>query len=73
MIRTDLTMDRVPPNCHFEIDDVEEQFTYHQKFDFIHSRDFLFSIKDWPRLVGQCYESVIPPLPPCSSMLTFFS
>ncbi|OBT78883.1 hypothetical protein VF21_02797 [Pseudogymnoascus sp. 05NY08] len=56
--------DWVPPNCHFEIDDVEEQFTYHQKFDFIHSRDFLFSIKDWPRLVGQCYEFVIPTLPP---------
>ncbi|OBT54030.1 hypothetical protein VE04_03550 [Pseudogymnoascus sp. 24MN13] len=52
--------DWVPPNCHFEIDDVEEQFTYHQKFDFIHSRDFLFSIKDWPRLVGQCYKQLVP-------------
>lgn len=60
----DLTNDRLPPNCHFEIDDVEEQFTYRHKFDFIHSRDFLFSIKDWPRLVGQCYESVTSSLSP---------
>ncbi|OBT66184.1 hypothetical protein VE03_05118 [Pseudogymnoascus sp. 23342-1-I1] len=52
--------DWLPPNCHFEIDDVEEEFTYRHKFDFIHSRDFLFSIKDWPRLVGQCYQHLAP-------------
>ena len=47
---------RVPTNCRFEIDDVEEPWTYKNAFDFIHARDFLFSIRDWPKLVNQCYE-----------------
>jgi hypothetical protein len=51
-----LTSSRVPTNCRFEIDDVEEQWTYRYQFDFIHSRDFLFSIKDWPKLARQCFE-----------------
>ncbi|KAI9814556.1 MAG: hypothetical protein M1827_003111 [Pycnora praestabilis] len=51
----------VPPNCRFEIDDVEEPWTFRKNyFDFIHSRDFIFSIRDWPKLVGQCYQHVKP-------------
>lgn len=53
-----LMTSRVPPNCRFEIDDVEEPWTYRNTFDFIHARDFLFSIRDWQALVNQCYESV---------------
>jgi len=50
----------VPPNCRFEIDDVEEPWTYKNDFDFIHARDFLFSIRDWPKLVGQAFEHTKP-------------
>ncbi|KAN0115171.1 S-adenosyl-L-methionine-dependent methyltransferase [Hyaloscypha variabilis] len=50
----------VPTNCRFEIDDVEEQWTYRYQFDFIHSRDFLFSIRDWPKLARQCFEYTKP-------------
>jgi len=51
----------VAPNCRFEIDDVEETWTFKKDtFDFIHARDFLFSIHDWPKLVGQCYEHTKP-------------
>jgi hypothetical protein len=55
-IKEILTTCRVPTNCRFEIDDVEEPWTYKNEFDFIHARDFLFSIKDWEKLVNQCYE-----------------
>ncbi|KAG0645710.1 Secondary metabolism regulator LAE1 [Hyphodiscus hymeniophilus] len=50
----------VPSNCRFELDDVEEPWTYKNTFDFIHARDFLFSITDWPRLIEQCYENQTP-------------
>ncbi|KAL2055311.1 hypothetical protein ABVK25_004649 [Lepraria finkii] len=50
----------VPPNVRFEIDDVEEQWTYHQKFDFIHSRIIGYGIKDWPKLLRQCFENTKP-------------
>lgn len=64
------------PNCVFEIDDAEQPWTYRpNSFDFIHSRDFLYSIRDWPRLVQQCYTALKPggyleltcihPLPKC--------
>ncbi|TVY94098.1 Secondary metabolism regulator [Lachnellula willkommii] len=49
----------VPSNCRFEIDDVEEPWTYGRKFDFIHARDFLFSILDWQNLVNSCYEYIL--------------
>ncbi|KAL3418585.1 methyltransferase domain-containing protein [Phlyctema vagabunda] len=47
--------ERVPPNCKFEIDDVEEAWTFKDRFDFIHARDFLFSIRDWKKLVNQSF------------------
>ncbi|TVY46435.1 Secondary metabolism regulator [Lachnellula occidentalis] len=50
----------VPSNCRFEIDDVEEPWTYGRTFDFIHARDFLFSILDWQNLVNSCYENTTP-------------
>ena len=47
---------RVPPNVRFEVDDVEADWTYLQKFDYIHSRFMGISIKNWPRLVSQCFQ-----------------
>lgn len=36
----------VPPNCTFQIDDVEEDWTFDgERFDYIHNRDFLHSIR----------------------------
>ena len=56
-ISTDTTNTcRVPPNVRFEIDDVEAEWTYHQYFDFIHCRFMAPAIRDWPRLVRQCFE-----------------
>ena len=45
-----------PPNVHFEIDDVEDQWTFSQPFDYIHCRYMMGSIRDWPGLVNQCFR-----------------
>ncbi|KAL8926767.1 MAG: hypothetical protein Q9172_001643 [Xanthocarpia lactea] len=49
-------MFRVPPNVRFEVDNVEEDWTYHQPFDYIHCRMMGNAIRDWPRLNRQCFE-----------------
>ncbi|RDW92533.1 hypothetical protein BP5796_01927 [Coleophoma crateriformis] len=50
----------VPPNCIFEIDDLEKPWNFTYKFDFIHSRMMTGSFQDWPRFVQQCYENLEP-------------
>ncbi len=52
----------VPPNCKFEIDDYEEDWTF-GKFDFIHGRVLTGSLRDWPRFFQQAYECVLSPSP----------
>jgi SAM-dependent methyltransferase len=50
-----------PPNCFFEIDDIEEDWPYQlNHFDFVHGRDLLTAVRDWPRLIGQAYEHLKP-------------
>jgi trans-aconitate methyltransferase len=46
----------VPPNVTFEVEDIEESWTFSQPFDYIHSRYLANAIRDWPRLVRQCFE-----------------
>ncbi|MCJ1368523.1 hypothetical protein MMC16_007667 [Acarospora aff. strigata] len=50
----------VPPNVRFEVDDVEADWTYGEKFDYIHARCMAPSIRDWPKLIRQCYEALTP-------------
>jgi len=50
----------VPPNVHFEVDDVEKEWTYSRKFDFIHVRGLYGALKDWPRLVKLVFEFLEP-------------
>ncbi|MCJ1440936.1 MAG: hypothetical protein MMC23_001422 [Stictis urceolatum] len=50
----------VPPNVVFEVDDVEQDWTYTQLFDFIHARSMAAAIKNWPRLMEQCYQHTAP-------------
>ncbi|KPA38321.1 phosphoethanolamine n-methyltransferase 3 [Fusarium langsethiae] len=53
--------DWVPPNCHFEVDDIERIWTWREdSFDFIFSRDLLLAIRDWPALVDQTYTHLQP-------------
>ncbi|KAN0108915.1 hypothetical protein V8E51_008657 [Hyaloscypha variabilis] len=48
----------VPPNCRFELDDMEQTWTWREdEFDFIFSRDLILSIRNWPKLIDQCYKT----------------
>jgi hypothetical protein len=47
---------RVPPNCRFELDDIEQEWAWKENsFDFIFARDLILAIRDWPRLIDQIY------------------
>lgn len=62
-----LTVDSIPPNVHFLIDDAEDDWEFSTPFDFIFSRILTGSIKDWPRLFRQSFEYV-PILSYCHSL-----
>ncbi|KAF9872754.1 hypothetical protein CkaCkLH20_09617 [Colletotrichum karsti] len=49
-----------PPNVKFEIDDLEEPWTYSQPFDYIHSRMMNSSISDWRKYIETCYDNLTP-------------
>ncbi|GJD00570.1 methyltransferase domain-containing protein [Colletotrichum higginsianum] len=51
---------RVPPNVTFYIDDLEDDWTYSYKFDFVYGRMLTGSIADWPRFIHQSYEFLEP-------------
>ena len=46
----------VPPNIKFQLDNVEEEWTYTREFDFIYSRMMAGGIEDWPRLIEQSFR-----------------
>ena len=63
IIGTDLSPTQpswVPANVKFEIDDVEEPWTFQEKFDFIHVRYLAAAIADWPKLVRQVFRHTKP-------------
>jgi hypothetical protein len=62
----------VPSNVTFQIDDLEDTWTFTQGFDFIYSRMMTGSFTDWPRFFEQAYKSALPsPLAPSSSISPF--
>ncbi|KAK3062945.1 hypothetical protein LTS18_003057, partial [Coniosporium uncinatum] len=50
----------VPTNLSFVIDDVEEEWLYSHKFDFIHARLMAGSLKDWQGVVNSAFEWLEP-------------
>ncbi|WYZ44935.1 hypothetical protein EsH8_VIII_000251 [Colletotrichum jinshuiense] len=50
----------VPPNVKFEIDDLEEDWTYSQPFDYIHSRMMTSSVGDWHVYLKKCFDNLTP-------------
>ena len=48
-----------PPNVTWEVDDIEDDWAHPNSFDFIHCRALAAAIKNWPRLVVQCFEYAI--------------
>jgi hypothetical protein len=51
---------RVPPNVTFEVDDIEAEWCFSQRFDYIHCRYLAGAIGDWPRLMEQTFKFTKP-------------
>ncbi|KFA70371.1 hypothetical protein S40285_01750 [Stachybotrys chlorohalonatus IBT 40285] len=52
--------DFVPPNCQFEVDDIEKEWTWSQPFDYIFSRMMVGSFSDWDGYVRQASDNLVP-------------
>ncbi|KAK1636803.1 S-adenosyl-L-methionine-dependent methyltransferase [Colletotrichum phormii] len=52
--------DYVPPNLKFEIDDLEEEWTWSRPFNYIHSRVMTGAIDDWDLHLRRCYDNLEP-------------
>ncbi|KAI5464953.1 S-adenosyl-L-methionine-dependent methyltransferase [Mariannaea sp. PMI_226] len=50
----------VPPNVTFEIDDIDEDWTYSQPFDYIHSRFMNFSVQNWTSYLEKIFKNLAP-------------
>ncbi|TDZ58448.1 putative methyltransferase tdiE [Colletotrichum trifolii] len=50
----------VPPNCSFEVDDVEKEWTWSKPFDFVFIRNMISSFSDWSEVVSKAYDNLEP-------------
>ncbi|KAI3554010.1 UMTA [Colletotrichum abscissum] len=51
----------VPPNCKFQIDDIEEPWTWpREHFNYVHIRHMEAAVSDWPRLYKQSFDHLVP-------------
>jgi hypothetical protein len=49
-----------PPNCHFEIDDIEDEWLWSSKFDFIYGRYITPFLSDLPKFARNCHDNLEP-------------
>ncbi|CAK7222064.1 hypothetical protein SCUCBS95973_004714 [Sporothrix curviconia] len=50
----------VPPNCSFEVDDIEKEWTWSRPFDFIWWRALLGCFSDPQAMVQKCFDNLEP-------------
>lgn len=50
----------IPPNLTFQVDDIEEPWSFSQPFDYIHSRMMTSSLADWKTYLRQCFDNLAP-------------
>ncbi|KAF7551866.1 hypothetical protein G7Z17_g4711 [Cylindrodendrum hubeiense] len=51
----------IPSNLTFELDDIEDEWLWGESsFDFIHGRELIMAIQDWPRLIRQAHDHLKP-------------
>lgn len=50
----------VPPNCQFEVNDFEEEWSYTQKFDYIHGRALTASFRDPRFVLASAFDALEP-------------
>jgi hypothetical protein len=53
--------DSVPPNCSFEIDDLEKDWTWTKPFDFLFCRSLSTAFGDWGAVMKKAYKYVSLP------------
>lgn len=53
-------MHSVPPNCRFEIDDADDEWTFGTRFDFIHARAMCSCFSDHKNVIQSCYDALQP-------------
>lgn len=49
-----------PPNCHFFIDDCQDEWGWEKNFDFIHARSLGGGIASWRHFYRQCFKNILP-------------
>ena len=60
MYNMTLMASSVPPNCRFEIDDADDDWTYGAKFDLIHARTLLSCFSDHKKVIQSCFDALAP-------------
>ncbi len=50
----------MPPNCRFEVDDIDDEWVYSHPFDYIHGRYIISFVSDNQRLFRNIYENLKP-------------
>ena len=50
----------VPSNCHFEVDDAEDEWIYSRSFDYIHLRLMFHTFKSHQRLIASAFGGLSP-------------
>lgn len=51
----------VPPNCSFEIEDLNMEWTFPMNhFDFIHARELFGCVRDWDTLLAEAFKHMKP-------------
>jgi len=50
----------VPPNCHFEIEDAEDEWLWSYNFDYIHGRCIVPFLGNLPKLMRNAFNNLSP-------------
>ncbi|EKD12715.1 uncharacterized protein L3040_006864 [Drepanopeziza brunnea f. sp. 'multigermtubi'] len=50
----------VPPNLQFEVDDLEKEWNFSRRFNYVHSQLMIGAFQDWPKFIGQSFEFLEP-------------
>lgn len=50
----------VPPNCRFEVDDAEDEWTYNEPFDYIHARAIVTCFKSNRAMAQKIFDNLAP-------------
>lgn len=49
-----------PPNCEFQVDDAENEWTFHEPFNYIHARALVTCFKDNRAICQKVFDNLAP-------------